>query len=91
MLTLYSYQDFWFHLSKKEAQQFVSLVPTLSGDKFLDDEPGSNDPPPKLSIAVYANNISTNIIGMATIPLKDLVISVRLFMVVVILICNVIW
>ncbi|XP_065893552.1 uncharacterized protein [Dysidea avara] len=69
------YQDFWFHLSKKEAQQFASLVPTLSGDKFLDDETSSHDPAPKLSIAVYANNISTNIIAMTTIPLKDLIIN----------------
>ena len=72
------YQDFWFHLSKKEAQQFASLIPTLSGDKLLDDEICSHGPVPKLSIAVYANNISTNIIAMATIPLKDLIISVSL-------------
>lgn len=40
------------------------------------DEAVVPEQPPKLGIAVYANNISTNIIAMVSIPLKKLTISV---------------
>ena len=39
-------------------------------------EAGSEPAESKLGIAVYANNISTNIIAMASVPLKRLTISV---------------
>ena len=42
----------------------------------VDVPSGDEEPPTKLSIAVYVNNISSNMIAMASIPLKKLNISV---------------
>ena len=70
-----SYQEFWFHLSKNEAQQFPAVSSVVSAGSTCGSE-AEPDPVSKLAIAVYANNISTNIIAMASVPLKRLTISV---------------
>ena len=71
-----SYQQFWFQLSKTEAQQISGVSSLMSTGHASRDETGPEPAESKLGIAVYANNISTNIIAMASIPLKRLTISV---------------
>ena len=52
--------------------QFAVVSSVMTADLPDDGE----EPPLKLGIAVYANNISTNMIAMASIPLNKLSISV---------------
>ena len=70
--SLFSYQEFWFHLSRNEAQQFAAVSSVMTAGLSGDDE----EPPSKLGIAIHVNNISTKMIAMASIPLKRLTISV---------------
>jgi len=71
-----SYQEFWFHLSKNEARQLPAASSLLSVGLPCTDE-GEPEQLTKLGIAVYVNNISSNITAMASVPLKKLNISVR--------------
>ena len=59
----------------KEAQQITAISSLVSTGHACGGQ-AELEPPSKLGIAVYANNISTNIIAMASIPLKKLTISV---------------